>query len=135
GDTPHLDTTLDPDELVTAVRIPGLAMAQRSRYRKVRDRASYAFALISVAAALDLDGDTVRGVRVALGGVAHKPWRATVLEEHLTGRPASDAALDAAAEAELAAARPGPDTAFKVGLAVRTISAVLRQLRDQGGAA
>ncbi len=135
GDTPHLDTTLAPGELVTAVRIPSLPMARRSRYRKVRDRASYAFALVSVAVALDLDGGTVRGVRVALGGVAHKPWRATVLEQRLTGGPAGDAAFRSAAEAELAGATPGRDTAFKVGLAVRTVTAVLRQLRDEGGAA
>jgi xanthine dehydrogenase YagS FAD-binding subunit len=134
GDTPDVDTNLAPGELVTAVALPPVSSAARSRYRKVRDRASYAFALISVAAALDVDGDTVREVRVALGGVAHKPWRATTLEEHLTGQPATDAAFEAAVAAELAGATPGPDTAFKVGLATRTVTAVLRRLRDEGGA-
>ena len=134
GDTPQVDTNLAPGELVTAVVLPPVPMAVRSRYRKVRDRASYAFALVSVAAALELDGDTVREVRVALGGVAHKPWRATVLEQQLTGQEATDEAFEAAIGAELAAASPGRDTAFKVGLATRTVTAVLRRLRDEGGA-
>ena len=107
----------------------------RSRYRKVRDRASYAFALVSVAAGLEVTGDTVSQVRVALGGVAHKPWRATILEQVLTGRPATDEEFAAAAHAELEQAVATADTEFKIGLAVRTITATLRRLRDEGGAA
>lgn len=135
GETPDVETTLEADELVTAVTIPAQPLAARSRYRKVRDRASYAFALVSVAAALDISDDSVSQVRVALGGVAHQPWRATILEESLTGRPATDAEFESAARAELAHAQAGPDTEFKVGLAVRTITATLRRLRDEGGAA
>lgn len=135
GDTPQHDTTLAPGELVTAVVVPTGPWLTRSRYRKVRDRASYAFALVSVAAALELDGATVRQVRVALGGVAHKPWRATILEAQLTGREATDDELASAARAELEPATGGADTAFKIDLAVRTITATLRRLRDEGGAA
>ena len=135
GDSPQHDTTLDRGELVTAVVLPASSWLGRSRYLKVRDRASYAFALVSVAAALELEGDAVRQVRVALGGVAHKPWRASVLEAQLTGRDATDEEFAGAARAELERATPGPHTAFKVDLAVRTVTATLRRLRDEGGAA
>ena len=135
GQTPHVDTTLARDELVTAVTLPAQPLAASSRYRKVRDRASYAFALVSVAAALEVADDAVTQVRVALGGVAHKPWRATTLEQHLTGRPATDEEFAAAARAELAQAVGTPSTEFKIELAVRTITATLRRLRDEGGAA
>jgi xanthine dehydrogenase YagS FAD-binding subunit len=135
GETPHLDTTLARDELVTAVTLPAGPSAVRSRYRKVRDRASYAFALVSVAAALEVSEGTISQVRVALGGVAHKPWRATTLENHLVGRPATEEEFVAAARAELAQAVGTPGTEFKINLAVRTITATLRQLRDEGGAA
>ncbi|WP_457256752.1 FAD binding domain-containing protein [Pedococcus sp. P5_B7] len=135
GETPDIETTLATDELVTAVILPAEPLAVRSRYRKVRDRASYAFALVSVAAALDVRDGSVAQVRVAMGGVAHRPWRATTLEQELTGRPATDAEFERAARAELAHAVGGPDTEFKIGLAVRTITATLRRLRDEGGAA
>ena len=128
GDHPELDTTLAHGELVTAVELPALSFASRSTYRKVRDRASYAFALVSVAAALDLEDGVVRDVRIALGGVAHKPWRATRAEEALRGGPATEAAFRAAAEAELEQAEPLPDNAFKVPLARNTITATLRNL-------
>jgi xanthine dehydrogenase YagS FAD-binding subunit len=128
GDHPELDTTLAHGELVTAVELPALSFASRSAYRKVRDRASYAFALVSVAAALDLEDGVVRDVRIALGGVAHKPWRATRAEEALRGGPATEAAFRAAAEAELEQAEPLPDNAFKVPLARNTITATLRNL-------
>lgn len=130
GDQPELDTVLKPDELITAVTLPPLPMAARSIYRKVRDRASYAFALASVAAALELDGDVVKDVRIALGGVAHKPWRARKAEAALRGRPATTESFREAAEAELAEARPLRDNAFKVELARRTIGAVLTQLAE-----
>ena len=132
GDAPQHDTTLAQGELVTAVELPALPDSSRSAYRKVRDRASYAFALVSVAAVLDVSGDTVRDVRIALGGVAHKPWRASVAEELLRGGPATEEAFRAAAEAELAAAAPLAGNAFKVPMARNTITATLRNLA--GGA-
>jgi len=128
GEHPEIETILQPGELVTAVELPALPLAAHSTYRKVRDRASYAFALVSVAAALDVDGGTVRDVRLALGGVATKPWRAWRAEEALRGRPASADSFRAAAEAELADARPLPGNGFKVELAKRTIAAVLGEL-------
>ncbi len=133
GDTPEIETELRPAELITAVEVPPLPFAENSAYRKVRDRASYAFALVSVAAALDLDGGKVADVRLALGGVAPKPWRAWRAEEALRGGPASEAGFRAAAEAELAQAEPLRDNGFKVELAKRTIVAVLAGLA--GGAA
>jgi xanthine dehydrogenase YagS FAD-binding subunit len=128
GDQPEQDTTLAHGELITAVELPAPAAAARSVYRKVRDRASYAFALVSVAAVLELDGDDVREVRIALGGVAHRPWRATVAEEALRGRPATEESFRAAAAAELEHAEPLADNAFKVPMARNTLVATLRGL-------
>lgn len=127
-DHPGIETVIEPGELITAVEVPPLPFAARSAYRKVRDRASYAFALVSVAAALDLDGGTVRDVRLALGGVATKPWRAWRAEEALRGKPATTTSFRAAAEAELAAARPLRDNQFKIDLTKRTMASVLGQL-------
>ena len=127
-DRPELDTLLAPGELITAIELPALPFATRSAYRKVRDRSSYAFALVSVAAALDIDQGVVCDVRLALGGVAHKPWRARVAEDALKGRPATPDNFRAAAAAELAAAAPLRDNAFKIALAQRTIVAVLDSL-------
>jgi xanthine dehydrogenase YagS FAD-binding subunit len=132
GDHPEIETVLRPGELVTAVELPALPLAARSAYRKVRDRASYAFALVSVAAAVEVDGGMVRDVRLALGGVATKPWRAWRAEEALRGRPARAENFRAAAEAELADARPLRDNGFKVELAGRTITAVLEELAGGG---
>jgi xanthine dehydrogenase YagS FAD-binding subunit len=132
GDRPDVETELQPDELITAVEIPPRALARRSAYRKVRDRASYAFALISVAAALDVDdAGVVRDVRLALGGVAHKPWRALKAEAALKGQKADADSFRAAAEAELADAVGLRDNAFKVELAKRTIVAVLEELKGE----
>jgi xanthine dehydrogenase YagS FAD-binding subunit len=129
GGRPDIETELRAHELITAVELPALPFAARSTYRKVRDRASYAFALVSAAAALDLDAQgNVRDVRLALGGVAHKPWRAWKAEEALRGRPATAAGFRAAAEAELADAVGLRDNAFKIELAQRTITAVLGEL-------
>jgi xanthine dehydrogenase YagS FAD-binding subunit len=133
GDTPHIDTNLRPDELITAIDVPPLPFA-RQRYRKVRDRASYAFALVSVAAALDVDAGRVRGVRLALGGVAHKPWRAIVAERALAGAPATAETFRAAAAQELQAARGLAHNAFKIDLAQRTIVSVLNSLLHEGEA-
>lgn len=121
GDRPDLDTTLQPGELITSVDLPPPAFSDHTHYLKVRDRASYAFALVSVAAALQMDGKTVRAARVALGGVAHRPWRASVVEQRITGHALSAATLREAASAELASAKPLDGNAFKVGLAQRAI--------------
>ena len=131
GDHPELETVLEPGELITAIELPALPFAAGSTYRKVRDRSSYAFALVSVAAALEVENGSVRDVRLALGGVATKPWRAWKAEEALRGRPATADSFRAAAEAELAAAAPLRDNAFKVELARRTIE---RRPRRAGGA-
>ncbi len=135
GEAPQRDTTLEHGELVTAVDLPRLPMAARSAYRKVRDRASYAFALVSVAAAVELDGDAIGDVRIAFGGLAHAPWRATRAEDALRGGPATEAAFHAAAHAELAAARPLRDNAFKVPMAAGALVATLRDLTATGEAA
>ncbi len=126
--TPQIETHLRPGELITAIELPALPFAAHSTYRKVRDRASYAFALVSVAAAIDVEDGEVRDVRLALGGVAHKPWRAWQAEEMLRGGPASAAAFRAAAEAELAPATGLRDNSFKIELARRTIVAILEEL-------
>lgn len=131
GDTPEIETALRPGELITAIALPPLPFAANSTYRKVRDRASYAFALVSVAAALDVAGGKVRDVRLALGGVAHKPWRAAVAERLLRGEPATPAMFRAAAAAELADAVPLRDNGFKIELAQRTIAAVLGELAGE----
>jgi xanthine dehydrogenase YagS FAD-binding subunit len=126
GDEPQHDTVLEPGELITAVELPPLEA--RSAYRKVRDRASFAFALVSVAACLRVEDGRVAEVRIALGGVAHKPWRARRAEESLRGAPATAESFAAAAEAELAEARPLRDNAYKVAIARNTVRRVLEEL-------
>ena len=135
GDTPQVETELEPGELITAVTVPPNGIAAHSHYRKVRDRASYAFALVSVAAGLEMEGGMIKDVRIALGGVAHKPWRAERAEAALKGRQATEAALRRAAEAELAAAQPLRDNAFKIELATRVIADTLGKLAKAQGAA
>lgn len=130
GDHPEIETVLAPEELITAVELPALTLTARSTYRKVRDRASYAFALVSVAAVMQVDDGVIGDVRLALGGVAHKPWRCRRAEEALRGGPATGQAFRAAAEAELADATPLRDNGFKVELAMRTITAVLGDLTE-----
>ncbi|MGI5211417.1 FAD binding domain-containing protein [Plantactinospora sp. CA-290183] len=126
GDRPDQETVLARGGLVTAVRIPALPFGRRSTYRKVRDRASFAFAVGSVAAAVDLDGPLVRDVRIGYGGVAHRPWRARLAEAALRGRPATEENFRLAADEELAAARPLSQNAFKIplirNLTVRTLA-------------
>ncbi len=131
GDEPERDTVLDHGELITAVDLPPLPVARRSEYRKVRDRASYAFALVSVAAALEVEAGRVTDVRIALGGVAHKPWRAHRAEEALRGATASEEAFRAAADAELAAAEPLQENGFKVGMARGALVSVLTELAGE----
>jgi xanthine dehydrogenase YagS FAD-binding subunit len=133
GDRPDLETTLHPGELITAIEVPPLPFARHSRYRKVRDRASYAFALVSVAAALEVEDGVVTQVRLALGGVAPRPWRALDAEHVLRGAPATREVFQQAAEAELASARGLHHNAFKIELAKRTITSVLAEMSEQGG--
>ncbi|WP_375398602.1 FAD binding domain-containing protein [uncultured Sphingomonas sp.] len=130
GGTPDIETELRPHELIVAVELPPNSFAANSTYRKVRDRSSYAFALVSVAAALDVATGRIGDVRLALGGVAHKPWRAWTAEAALRGRPATADVFRAAADAELAAAAGLRDNAFKIDLARRAIVAVLGQLAE-----
>ena len=128
GDDPSQDTTLRHGELITAIDLPALGFP--SRYRKVRDRASFAFALVSVAAAVRIEDGVVADVRLALGGVAHKPWRAVAAERALLGQPADEATFAAAADAELAAARPLRDNGFKVPLARNLVVRTLLDLAE-----
>ncbi len=121
GDTPQRDTNLEHGHLIVAIDLPRSDFARNVHYLKVRDRASYAFALVAVAAALDLDGGTVRQARVVLGGVAHKPWRSREAEAALTGRPASEENFRRAADAALAGARPLAHNSYKVELGQRAI--------------
>jgi xanthine dehydrogenase YagS FAD-binding subunit len=133
GDTPHVETSLREDELITAIQLPPLAFAKHSRYWKVRDRASYAFALVSVAAALETDAGAIRNVRLALGGVAHKPWRAYKAESAMSGAKAGRETFQRAAEAELSPARGYGYNTFKIELAKRMIISALSELADTGG--
>ncbi|MDR5775197.1 MULTISPECIES: xanthine dehydrogenase family protein subunit M [unclassified Caballeronia] len=132
GDRPDLDTTLKPGELITAVDLPPPLFAGHSKYLKVRDRASYAFALVSVAAALQMDGNTVKAARIALGGVAHKPWRANATESALIGKPLDRASLQNAAALAVRDAKPLRENGFKVALAQR---AIVRAVEQAGGTA
>lgn len=128
GTTPHIETVLRPGELITAISIAPSAAGAHSRYRKVRDRSSYAFALVSVAAGLDLADGQIRDVRIAFGGVAAKPWRALRAEDVLRGEAPTRDNFLRAADAEFAAAKPTEANAFKVELARRTMAAVLGDL-------
>jgi xanthine dehydrogenase YagS FAD-binding subunit len=128
GTEPHRDTVLEHGALVTAVELPALAVALRSRYRKVRDRASYAFAVVSVAAALDVRDGTVTDSRLAFGGVAARPWRARAAEEALRGAPATAESFHTAVDVELARADPFPDNAFKIPLLRNVVARTLADL-------
>jgi xanthine dehydrogenase YagS FAD-binding subunit len=121
GDTPHLDNTLQPGELITAIDLPPRGFADHYAYVKIRDRASYSFALVSAAVGLELDGDVVTDVRIALGGVAHKPWRRPEAEALLKGKPATRGNFQAVADALLAGAVGYGSNSFKLELAPRVI--------------
>jgi xanthine dehydrogenase YagS FAD-binding subunit len=123
--TPHIETTLAPGELITGFRVPATPFAHRSVYLKIRDRQSYEFALASAAVALDMDGETIREARIALGGVATVPWRARDAEAHLRGRRLDDTTTAAAAEAAFAQATPHEHNAFKIELGKRTLTRAL----------
>jgi xanthine dehydrogenase YagS FAD-binding subunit len=133
GEEPQRDTVLGHGDLITAVELPPLPLARNSTYLKVRDRASYAFALVSVAAALAVEEGRVADCRIALGGVAHKPWRAHQAEAKLRGAKVAEATFAAAAEAELIAAEPRPGNAFKVQMAHGAIVAALGSLSEAAG--
>jgi xanthine dehydrogenase YagS FAD-binding subunit len=135
GDHPELDTTLRAGELITGIELPPPVFADHAYYLKVRDRASYAFALVSVAAALQLANGRVSDIRIALGGVAHKPWRASIAERMLTGRPLSDTVLSDAAAAELRNAQPQHDNRFKITLAHRAIVRAVNVAAGRGSSA
>jgi xanthine dehydrogenase YagS FAD-binding subunit len=132
GHTPHIETVLAGNELITSVEISPLASARNSMYRKVRDRASDAFALVSVAAALKIENGKISDVRIALGGVAPKPWRATNAEQALMGEQATPFTFQRAAENELLDARGYGGNNFKIELAKRTVVSVLTELSEKG---
>ena len=121
GTTPQLDTNLQPDELITAVELPAPKFAKHSYYLKVRDRQSYAFALVSVAAGLEIDSNTIQSAGLALGGVAHKPWRSLEAEKFLAGTIVSPDAFRKAADLAVAGAKPQEHNAFKIELAKQSI--------------
>ncbi len=125
---PGRETILEPGEIITAVHLPAPVDGRRSHYVKVRDRASFAFSLVSVAAAVELDGDTVRGVRIALGGVASRPWRARSAEQAIQGAPATSANFSRAIRDELTTAVPTADNRFKLALAHNLVVSTLEEL-------
>jgi xanthine dehydrogenase YagS FAD-binding subunit len=127
GNTPQRDTNLQPDEIITAIELPPAGFANNYSYLKIRDRLSYAFALVSIAAALELDGGNIKEARLALGGVAHKPWRDTATEAALRGKPADESTFAQAADLLLREARPLEHNAFKIDLARRGIIRTLTQ--------
>ena len=133
ADTPEQEAALAPGALITGIELPPLGFSRQSAYRKVRDRASYAFAVASVAAAIEVEGGTVRDVRLALGAVAPMPWRARRVEAELVGRPAVPGEFRQAIEAELAAARPLRDNAYKVPLVRNLVVRVLSDLVERHG--
>jgi xanthine dehydrogenase YagS FAD-binding subunit len=127
GDTPHIETTLAPGELITGFFVPGGPWTRRSVYLKIRDRESYEFALASAAVALDVQGGEVRAARIALGGVATKPWRAREAEDLLEGKPMTSDNVEAAAETAFAAARTRGQNSYKPELGRRTLVRALLQ--------
>jgi xanthine dehydrogenase YagS FAD-binding subunit len=132
GDAPEKDNNLQHGDLITGIELPANNFADHSYYAKVRDRSSYAFALISVAAGLQLSGNQISDVRIAMGGVAHRPWRALTAEKMLKGKAATEANFKAAAEAEMAAAKPHEYNKFKVKLGKRAIALALNKALNNG---
>lgn len=133
GDTPHLETVLEHGEMITAVDLPAMPFAWRSHYLKVRDRASYAFALVSAAVVLEIDGEVIRNARIALGGVGTKPWRSLEAEEVLVSAPATEETFAAAANAAMREARPYRYNQFKIELAKRTLEEALKTVAAKSG--
>jgi len=126
GDTPHIDTNLGPDEIITSIDLPAKGFAEHYAYLKVRDRASYAFALVSVAAALEMDGDTITQTRLALGGIAHKPWRNPDAEAMLSGIKATKDHFEAVGETIVRDAKGFGHNTFKIELARRAVVRALQ---------
>jgi xanthine dehydrogenase YagS FAD-binding subunit len=133
GDTPHIDTNLQQGELITGIELPANGFEKNYQYIKIRDRRSYAFALVSVAAALEFEGDKIKHARIVLGGVAHKPWRNEEAEHLLEGKAAVESNFSAVAELILENAKPFKYNAFKIELAKRAIVRALREARDLQG--
>lgn len=133
GNNPERDTNLEPGELITAVILPPIPFAKSGVYLKLRDRASYAFALVSVAAALEVSGEQIRNARIAVGGVAHKPWRAIEVEKFLIGKKADKSIFEQAAEMALKDAKPLANNKFKVELSKRVIRRALAVSAKGGG--
>jgi xanthine dehydrogenase YagS FAD-binding subunit len=134
GDTPEKDNNLAHGELIVGMDLPRNNFASKSYYLKVRDRASYAFALVAVAAALETSGSEIRQARVVLGSVAHKPWRSAEAENALVGKPANDPTFRAAAEAAMRSAKPLEHNAYKVELGKRAIVLALQRAMNGGAA-
>jgi xanthine dehydrogenase YagS FAD-binding subunit len=132
GDTPHVDTTLRPDEIITSIDLPPRGFADHYAYLKVRDRTSYAFALVSVAAALEMDGETITDTRLALGGVAHKPWRNRDAEAMLNGIRATKDHFEAVGEAVIRGAQGFGNNTFKIELARRAVVRALQHAAQMG---
>jgi xanthine dehydrogenase YagS FAD-binding subunit len=132
GDTPHLETTLEDDELITAIEVPTTPAGRRSCYLKVRDRESYAFATASAAIGLEIDGGSVRATRIALGGVATVPWRARAAEATLVGEPLSEDSARRAAEVAFEGARALAHNGFKIELGKRTVVEALMTAARRG---
>ena len=132
GDEPQRDTNLERGELIIAIELPKQGFASNHYYLKVRDRASYAFALVSVAVGLELEGETIKDARIAMGGMSHKPWRAGNAEKVLLGKSATAALFNQAADAEMAAAKPLEHNAYKVELGRRAIVRALQQAAKLG---
>ncbi|MCB2379075.1 xanthine dehydrogenase family protein subunit M [Hymenobacter sp. BT635] len=128
GTTPQRETVIEPDELIVAVTVPAAAHARKSHYVKVRDRASYAFALVSAAVGLDVQGGQIRSARIALGGVGTKPWRAQEAEKLLIGKPATEENFRAAAAAAVRGAQPREHNRFKVEMVQKTVVQALQEL-------
>jgi xanthine dehydrogenase YagS FAD-binding subunit len=131
GSTPQRETVLADDELILRVRVPATALGRGSTYQKIRDRESYAFALTAAAAALDIEGGQVRDARIALGGVATRPWRAYAAERSLVGRPLDEAGARRAGELAFEGAQTRPLNAFKVPLGVNTVVLALRTAQQR----
>jgi len=125
GATPNIETTLEPGELILRIRVPKTRMGRASSYHKIRDRESYAFALASAAVALDMNGDTVRAARIAIGGIATRPWRARAAEQVLTGKTLTPQTAREAGDAALQGAKPGHDNGFRIELGARTVADAL----------
>jgi xanthine dehydrogenase YagS FAD-binding subunit len=134
GDTPHIETVLDPDELILRIRVPTTALGKASTYQKIRDRESYAFAVVSSAVAIVIGGGVVREARIALGGVATKPWRATAAERSLVGQPLTWEAAHRAGAVAFADAAPRKASQFKMSLGPKSVAKALMIAKDRSAA-